>query len=85
MEETKTEVDIIFENDKALSKVISRALHKAIQTFYKEIEKAGYDGAYFGLQIKIVEYSSDFDSIMETLTWDNLIETKKEEKIRRYV
>ena len=62
----------MFEEDKNLSKVISRALFKAIKAFYKEIERAGYDGAYFGLKIQIAEYSSDFEDILEVLSWDNL-------------
>jgi len=60
------------EEDGYLSKTISKALHKAVKAFYKELEKAGYDGAYFSLRIQIFELSSDFDSIMEVLSWDNL-------------
>ena len=58
--------------DKELPKVINRALYKAVQSFYKELEKAGYDGAYFGLKIQIFEYTNDFNAIISVLSWDNL-------------
>ena len=53
-------------------KTITKALYKAIRAFYKEIEKAGYDGAYFPLKISVFELSYDFEDILEVLSWDNL-------------
>jgi len=60
------------QEDGQLYKTISKALHKAIKSFYKEIEKAGYDGAFFPIKIQIFELSFDFDDILEVLSWDNL-------------
>jgi len=68
----KGDVMVYDGEDKELPKVINRALYKAVQSFYKELEKAGYDGAYFGLKIQIFEYTYSFDSILSVLSWDNL-------------
>ena len=53
-------------------KIVAKALHKAIKTFYKELEKAGIDGAFYPIKIEIFELSYDFNEIMEVLSWDNL-------------
>ena len=54
-----------------LYKTVSRALRKAIRAFYKEIEKAGYDGIYYRLLIKVYEMSIE-GKVMEELMWNNL-------------
>jgi len=66
-------------------KTIAKALYKAIKTFYKELEKAGMDGAFYPLKIEIFELSYDFNDIMEVLSWDNLGSTVARHQILKVV
>ena len=52
-------------------KITSEAIYNAKKAFYKTIEEAGYDGAYWNLRIEADMLSSDFRSILERFIYDN--------------
>jgi len=75
-------------DDEQLSRTIIKALRKAVKTFYKEIEKAGYDGAFYPIKVQIFEMSYDLEDILEVLSWDNLGSTVTRHeilKINKYI
>lgn len=51
---------------------VNEALYEAKEKFYKVMEDAGYDGAYWALGIDVFFLSSDFSEVLEAISWDNL-------------
>ena len=52
-------------------KDVMEALHKSIKTFYDHLDKKGWD-PNIAIKIHLYQISSDYDFILEELTYTNL-------------
>ena len=66
-----------------LNKLWDKAIYNARRAFQKTFEDEGYDAAYWTIRIISHKISSNFDSILETKTWDEYgnynLRTKEDE------
>lgn len=51
--------------------VTTRAIQKAVEEFYRTIEREELDGAYWQIELKVSLLSVDFKNVLETLTYSN--------------
>ena len=59
-----------------IDEIWDKAIRNARKAFYKTFEDEGYDGACWALMIKSYSISSDFDAILQTKSFDNLVQYK---------
>ena len=65
--------------DKETWDVQQEAIRNAVNAFYETFEKHDLDGAFWSLRLEVRNISMDFDSVLETQTWDDL-QTRVEAK-----
>jgi len=57
--------------EKQYWKDVAEALHKAIKTFYKHLEKKGWDES-IAIKIHLYQIDHNYEFILEELTYTNL-------------